>query len=219
MGFKLIFGDNRRRQCFMFIGLLLQIVAYLMTKPDEQSLLSLVSGLSGVFAVVLCAERKFVYFYFAWVQLFTYIILAYQQKFYGEISENIFYAVTMIVGMFIWHKHKDLDEDDKVEPEKLSLKDHVFIGIVTIILTYVCYLRLLQSDDTQPFMDSITTIPAAMAQILMILRFREQWIYWLIIDVASIYMWYVAGNYCMVAQFIFWTANCIFGLYNWKSKE
>ena len=78
------------------------------------------------------------------------------------------------------------------------------------------YLYLLMTNDTQPFMDSITTVPAIIAQILMILAYKEQWYFWLIIDLASIYMWAIAGDWCMVAQFIFWSINCIYGLYNWK---
>ena len=68
-------------------------------------------------------------------------------------------------------------------------------------------------------MDSITTVPAFIAQILLTLRYREQWIYWLIIDVGSIVMWGIAGDYIMMTQFIFWTINCFYGFYKWKIKN
>ena len=28
-------------------------------------------------------------------------------------------------------------------------------------------------------------------------------------------MWWVAGNWSMVAMYVAWTANCIYGWYNW----
>lgn len=48
------------------------------------------------------------------------------------------------------------------------------------------------------------------------LRYREQWIFWIIIDVVSIFMWMFADNWIMVIQFIFWTMNCIYGYRKWK---
>lgn len=56
---------------------------------------------------------------------------------------------------------------------------------------------------------------AIFAQLLMVRRYREQWLWWLVIDVLCIKMWFVAGNWSMVAMYIAWTANCIYGWVNW----
>jgi len=50
----------------------------------------------------------------------------------------------------------------------------------------------------------------------MIKRYKEQWIWWLIIDVLCIKLWFVAGNWSMVAMYVAWTINCIYGWYNWS---
>lgn len=89
--------DNKYGLLFATFGVILQIIAFFYTGA---SLLSLVSGVSGIFAVVLCAERKMSFWVFAWIQLITYVILAIDQKLWGEVGENIFYAITMIAGMF-----------------------------------------------------------------------------------------------------------------------
>lgn len=67
----------------------------------------------------------------------------------------------------------------------------------------------------QAYTDAATNIMALFAQILMVKRYREQWVLWLLIDVFCIKMWWVAGNWSMVAMYIAWTANCIYGWYNW----
>ena len=106
--------DNRYGLMFAILGVLLQVFAFFYTGA---SILSLISGVSGIFAVVLCAERKMTFWIFAWIQLITYLILAWDQKLWGEVGENIFYAITMIGGMFIWNKYK---ENDKVKSRSLS---------------------------------------------------------------------------------------------------
>lgn len=205
--------DNKYGLLFAILGVVLQIIAFLYTGASS---LSLVSGVSGIFAVVLCAERKMSFWVFAWIQLITYLVLAFEQKLWGEVGENIFYAITMIGGMFIWNKNK---EGDQVKSRHLKfgwLMNIYYFGVIGVL---GLWLILNYTNDTQPFMDSITTVPAIIAQILMIMAYREQWYFWLIIDIASIYMWIVAGNWCMVAQFIFWTVNCLYGIKKWNYEE
>lgn len=209
---KLLF-NNKYGLSFALLGILIQIIAYI---SSDVPMLSLYSGISGIFAVVLCAERRLSFWTFAWIQLITYVILAWNQKLWGEVGENVFYAITMIFGMFIWNKRVDNIETNKVHSRELSNSSLflIIIGMVCGIITL--YSFLLMTNDSQPFIDSISTVPAIIAQILMILAYKEQWYFWLIIDVTSIYMWAVAGDWCMIAQFIFWSINCIYGIYNWK---
>ena len=56
------------------------------------------------------------------------------------------------------------------------------------------------------------------SMILMMLGYRDQWIGWAIEDITSLVMFIILGNWVMVAQYVFWTINCIYGWYKW-SKE
>lgn len=68
----------------------------------------------------------------------------------------------------------------------------------------------------QAYTDAATNVLAIFAQILMVKRYKEQWLWWLVIDVLCIKMWIVAGNMSMVAMYIAWTINCIYGWVNWS---
>jgi nicotinamide mononucleotide transporter len=196
---------------FMIVGVMIQTLTYLITGSSR---LSAVSGICGIISVVLCSQRKFMFYVFGFIQLFTYVILCMQQKLYGEIAENAFYFVTMLIGMYHWAKHYDEDEV-AVETRKLNPAQKMWTAIGTVFGTFILFNILLLTDDTQPFIDAATTGPAFVAQTLMILRYKDSWIYWLIIDAGAIPMWVIAGDWCMVAQFVFWTANCIYGLKKW----
>lgn len=209
---KLLF-NNKYGLSFALLGILIQIISYI---SSDVPWLSLVSGISGIFTVVLCAERRLSFWTFAWIQLITYVILAWNQKLWGEVGENVFYAITMIFGMFIWNERTDNIETDKVHSRELSNSSLILIVIGMVCGIITLYSFLLMTNDSQPFIDSVSTVPAIIAQMLMILAYKEQWYFWLIIDVASIYMWAIAGDWCMVAQYIFWSINCIYGIYNWK---
>ena len=210
---EFIEGRNINEHLFMFIGIFLQLITWYITK---NSLVSLISGVTGIISVILCSQRKISLYFFGFIQLGTYMYLALQQRFYGELIENIFYIITMLIGIVVWLKNYNTEEQI-VESKRLS--DRLFY-IICSIMVFICilfgYYMKYFTDNTQPFMDSFSTVPAFIAQTLLMLRYREQWIFWIIIDVVSIFMWMFADNWIMVIQFIFWTMNCIYGYRKWK---
>ncbi len=203
---------------FLILGLAVQLVTFLISRNQEGSdvsWVSLVSGMTGVCAVVLCSQRRISSYFYTFIQTGTYVFLCFQQHFYGELLENLYYVVTMIVGIFIW---KNNYGEGLVQTRRFTLKHWSWAAAFLVFGTLGLFLILKLTNDTQPFMDSISTIPAFIAQMLLILRYREQWIFWFIIDVASTIMWAIAGDWCMTAQFVFWGVNCIYGYILWDKS-
>ena len=205
---------------FLGLGLLTQVVTYIVAQsiPDiaqEMTALSLFSGICGVMSVLLCSRRKISYYVFGFIQVITYIIITYQSQLYGQSIINLVYFVTMVYGCVNWARSY---EEGVVTPRKLPWWMNIVLPVVTVGLTFVAAYILRVTNDQQPMLDALTTVPAFVAQILMVTRFREQWWYWIFVDVVAVYMWAVAGNWCMAAQYLFWTANCIYGIVVWRVK-
>ena len=200
---------------FLIGMLLLQIVIFIL-HPD--SLIGIISGISGVISVVLCAKGKISFYYIGFIQTISYLFLAWDNRFYGEVIENIFYLVTMVWGIFIWQKSltKTSDGSTQVIVKKFTMSQWILSIIGTTVATVIMGYWLNSISSSQPYTDAATNIFAIFAQLLMIKRYKEQWIWWLLIDVLCIKMWFVAGNWSMVAMYIAWTINCIYGWYNWS---
>ena len=208
-------GYNLFEKMFMVGMLLLQIVVYCFA-PD--TIIGIISGIAGVISVVLCAKGKISFYFVGFVQTITYLYLAWQNKFYGEVIENIFYLVTMVWGIFIWKKNMQKNEDGSsdIKAKKFNWWQWLLSIAGTVIATALMGYWLESIGSNQAYTDAATNVMAIFAQLLMIWRFREQWIWWLVIDVLCIKMWFVAGNWSMVAMYIAWTINCIYGWYNWS---
>ena len=202
---------------FMAAMLLVQIVVFYVA-PD--SILGIVAGISGVISVVLCAKGKISFYFVGFIQTTTYLFLAYQNYFYGEVLENIFYLVTMVVGIFIWKNNSTVDKEGSahVKVLKFTPKQWVLSIVTTIICSVAMGYFLTAIGSHQAYTDATTNVMAIFGQILMIKRYREQWIWWLVIDVLCIKLWFVAGNWSMVAMYVAWTINCVYGWYNWSKQ-
>ena len=210
---------------FIGVGLLVQVVTYyicLTTLNYQLSILSLISGCLGVCSVCLASQGNILTFAFGFGQVITYAWLCYTQRFYAEIAINVYYFGTMIYGVYAWKKRlavsgEGLQESGLVVPRSLSVRTIVLIALTTLIGSWLVGWGLSAfTDDSQPYLDAFTTVPALVAQVLMILVYREHWFIWLAVDILSVILWLRAGDYCMAAQYVFWCANCIYGLTRWK---
>ena len=208
-------GYTLFEKLFMFSMLLTQIIVFCVS-PD--TVLGIISGIAGVISVVLCAKGKISFYFIGFVQTITYLFLAWQNRFYGEVLENIFYLVTMVWGIFVWKNNMEQNEDgtSDIKAKKLTPVQWALSIAGTIVATIVMGYILTLFGSAQAYTDAATNIMAIFAQLLMVRRYREQWIWWFVIDVFCIKLWAVAGNWSMVAMYIAWTANTIYGWYNWS---
>ena len=208
-------GYSWAERLFLISMLALQIIVFCIA---PESPLSIIAGIAGVISVVLCAKGKTVFYFIGFVQTISYLFLAWEARFYGEVLENIFYFVTMIWGIFVWKKNSVQNDDgtEDVASKKFTAKQWIMSVIATIIATFAMGYWLDSIGSAQAYTDAATNILAIFAQILMVRRYREQWLWWLIIDLLCIKLWWVAGNWTMVAMYVAWTINCIYGWVNWS---
>ena len=207
-------GFSLYEKLFMWGMVVLQILVYIVA-PD--SWYGVVAGIAGCISVVLTAKGRWMMYPIGFIQNFTYTVLAFQNMFYGEVIEQVFYIVTMIWGMVAWARNMHTNEDgtQDVNTRKFGLAEWLFTIVGVAIGTWLFGRVLVAMGAAQPYTDAATNVMALFAQILMVKRYREQWALWLLIDVFCIKMWWVAGNWSMVAMYVAWTANCIYGWMNW----
>lgn len=214
---------------FLAVGLVLQAIAiatgFIDGNPESIGLI--VSGLAGVVSVILCSQGKISFYFFGFVQLFTYVFFfSIPNNLHGETLENGMYFVTMLYGLYAWAKNyrKDVvNESIEIKARKLGVKGNIITAAIFVVGTILYYIFLKNVPmfgvmDSDPFVDSLTSVPAYIAQIFMVLGFREQWIYWFILDVSSVVLAIRAGSSIMAAQFIFWTLNCVYGYIKWTKS-
>lgn len=199
---------------FVLIGIITQLLTcYIM----EDTLLALCSGIAGVISVVLCSQKKYAFYFWGLLQLITILIISFQTGLFGKVLENGFYLVTTIIGMFIWGKNVD---GDKVKPQKMSFGDWMVLSsMLPLLILGISVFVVKFNNSEQIFLDTLTTTIGIIAQIMLIFRFREQWVLWLILDVLCVILWAIDGNWCLMVQYIFWTINCVYGYFCWKNEK
>lgn len=208
-------GYNLFEKLFLVAMVLLQIVVYCFV-PD--SIIGMVCGVAGVICVVLTAKAKISSYIFNFIQIVTYMIICWDLKLYLEFGENIFYFITCIFGVVLWKRNmtKTKDGTQKLKTKKFNAAQWLLTIAVSCVATMALgYVGDVYLHSTLPYYDALTNVLAIVAQMLMVWRFREQWIVWIVIDITCLIMFITLGQWSMVAMYVAWTINAFYGWYNW----
>ena len=214
---ELIAGRTVFDWLFLFTGLMVQVIVFILQPTNPWAI---VSGIAGIFSVILCSQGKISTFFFGVVQITTYLYLCLIEHLYAEVAMNVFYFISQFYGFIVWKNNYQISRDNAVLKSKTMRMAPLAVIVLSSLAVSALVGFLLQrfTDDSQPYLDAFTTVPAVVAQILMITAYRQQWYFWLVIDVLSAIMWLRAGNYSLMALYIFWCFNCIYGLHNWRKN-
>ena len=180
-----------------------------------------IAAISGILCVVLCAKGKKTQYIWGLINVIGYVIIAWINKYYGEVMLNaLYYLPSQFIGYYLWNKHIN-KENDKVEGNKLNIKKSILLVLLCLIgiVLYKEVLDILGGNKT--LLDSASTTISIFANLLMMLRYREQWLLWIIIDAITVVMWFIAKDFIMVTMWSVYLVNAFYGYYNWSkiSKE
>ena len=180
-----------------------------------------IAAISGIFCVVLCAKGRKSQYIWGLLNVIGYVIIAFINKYYGEVMLNaLYYLPSQFIGYYLWNKNSNQDSGD-VKGKKLTVKQSlILVSLITVgVFGYKLVLDYLGGAGT--LLDSASTVTSVVANALMMMRYREQWLLWIIIDAITVVMWVLAGDLIMVTMWSVYLINAFYGYYNWTklSKE
>lgn len=191
----------------------------------KDSLLGLVTFLTGVLCVVLTAKGSIYSFWWGYGNILLYAWIAWQNGLYGEMGLNIlFFLPVNFAGHWLWHKNIHIA--GVLEMRRLKIF-HICVGIIisaaaTLLLGWG--LSHIAGQNT-PYLDALTNVLSIIAALLLTFRFREQWLCWIILDIFTVLMWSIRwynGSNQGAIMVLMWSAylvNAFYGWFNWSRNS
>ena len=197
-----------------FVGSILSVVL-------ATSIFDLSVFLSGLLCVGLIAIGRREGYLVGLYNSLAYSILAYGNGLYGEVYLNLlFFVPTNIVGYIMWQRHATTRKT--VIMRRLNWLQRAFTAAVCIVCTVGLGLVLgLNPNQNTPFIDATTNVVSVVATFLMMWRYKEQWLLYILLNVITIIMWLLrvrAGGESgdlMVLMWSLFLLNAVFGYWRW----
>jgi len=144
-----------------------------------------------------------------------YIYLFIDTRLYMESALNLFYFAMAIYGWSVWYRGRSGDRELPVSVWPLRV--HA-IAIVTIVVVSVAngYTLARFTDAAYPYIDSLTTWGAIWATFLVARKVLENWWYWLVIDIASIAIYWARDLQLTSILFVVYVLMIPFGMLAWR---
>ncbi|WP_379128134.1 nicotinamide riboside transporter PnuC [Paenibacillus sp. sgz500958] len=196
-------------------------VAIILTIIMKDTLFGFTVFFTGVLCVVLAAKGNLMTYVFGMYNTFGYAYLAYNNGLYGELMLNLLFFVPMnVAGYFMWRKHR---EGDKLVMRQMDVRGTVLAAAVCILGSLALgYGLSFISGQNSPYIDATTTVLSIVATILMVRRFKEQWLVYIILNLFTVLLWVIRtaqGSPDGVLMIVMWSAylvNATYGYYTWN---
>ncbi len=197
------------------VGITVSIVTILtdQSRPLPYAVASIALLNAGILEVILGINGRRSCYIFALISASVSIFIAQIDHFYGNLLINVYYIPISLIGFYAWGKHSDKNKD--VIARKLTTKQIIILGIIFVISSLGLKLILDSMGSHSTMLDGIATIMIVFASLLGVLRYREQWLAWLIADVLLLIMWIGTGGPAIITIRAFFVLSSIYGYINW----
>jgi len=178
-------------------------------------------SLSGILCVGLIAIGRREGYLIGLYNSLSYSILAYSNGLFGEVYLNLlFFVPTGVVGYVMWSRHTR--QDKTVEMRQLGWTQWFAAAAICIACTVGLGLLLgLNSRQNTPLVDATTNVLSMVATFLMMWRYKEQWLLYILLNIVTIVMWFLrfrAGGAAADLMILMWSLfllNSLFGYWRW----
>lgn len=173
-----------------------------------------IAVLSGIVYVLLAARNNIWCWPASMISVVAYIFICFESKLYFETLLQFYYFAATIYGWKMWQKQVD---HESLPISYLPLKHHfILIGIGGIATLIFAFVANNYTQAALPFVDAFTTIFALIATWMVTKRIIENWIYWIIIDAVSFFLYSSRTLQLTALLFLLYVFIAVFGFINWR---
>ena len=135
---------------------------------------------------------------------------------YAEGSLNFYYTIMSIYGWYVWTRKKE----GKVLPITFNNKRDWLISISFFFLSWAILFVVLKNytNSTVPWGDSFASAAAYTGMWQMARKKVENWIWWIITNLASIPLYFYKGAVFTSFQYVVFLVLAVMGLAEWNKK-
>lgn len=146
-----------------------------------------------------------------------YVYMAFIGAIYLQAGLQFVYVVLGVFGFINWGKSAE------TKLKMWSLQKHLLVGIPTLFLALTLGFVFSKTDQKLPYLDAFISAFAILATYLTTKSILENWLYWIVLNLLSMYLWHEQDLQLTVVLFAVNTLMAVFGfilwLKKWKSEQ
>ena len=169
----------------------------------------------GIGYLLLAMRESSLCWYCAFLSTALYVWIFGDVSLYMESALNVYYMAMAIYGWLQWQRGGA--DKSGVKIICWTARQHI-LGVAIILAASVTSGYLLSSNTAAklPYLDSFTTWGSVFATIMVAQKVLENWLYWIVINSVSIYLYIDRGLDQTAAMFFLYLVLASIGFLTWK---
>ena len=180
----------------------------------ETSAMEWLATITGFICVYLAARQHILNWPVGIISVGTYLFIFYQTKLYGDAVLQIYFLITAVYGWFYWSQSHRKKERNIVAFTAKQMLLTVFV--VTLLWVALGWMLANWTDSDVPYIDGFCTAMSFVAQFLMTRKVLQNWLLWVIVDIAYIPLYLYKGLLLTALLYIAFAIIAWNGYRNWK---
>jgi nicotinamide mononucleotide transporter len=154
----------------------------------------------------------------AFISTALYSYIFYDVLLLMDSALNAYYLVMAVYGYWQWSKNTNSQQDSSATLAIVSWSASWHIKIclgLAILASTVGYLMANYTSASFPYIDTFTTVYAVFATYLVAQKVLENWLYWIVINLVSIYLYIEKALVPTTVLFIILVIVACYGYLKW----
>ena len=194
------------------------LVTILQQQAATLSLLEVVAVVMALLYLFLAIRQNIWCWFGAGISTAIYVYLFLDAKLYMQSALNGFYFAMAIYGWVVWRSGQT--EEKQLPVVSWPLMTHVYaILLIAAVGLFNGYVLDTQTDSQHAYVDAIVAWGAIWATFLVARKVLENWWYWLVIDIASIFIYWSRDLQLTSVLFAIYVLMIPFGLVSWARSR
>jgi nicotinamide mononucleotide transporter len=195
----------------------LTVLRQVIEQAQAQSLPEVIAVVAAILYLAFAIREQIICWLFAAISTAIYVWLFIEARLYMESALNVFYLLMAGYGWYVWTSGSD--DSHKRSVVVWPRKTHLVAIVVVVALSCASGFWLSNySDAAFPYIDSLTTWSAIWATFLVARKVLENWWYWLLIDIASVFIYWSRDLQLTSALFVIYVIMIPIGLISWTKS-
>ena len=127
---------------------------------------------------------------------------------------QLFFLGIAIYGIFKWNPNSNNMEE---RITTIKPKHHLYIlSLIVLSSIVIGWFLNHYTDDAFPYLDTFTAVGSLITSWMVAKKILENWLYWIVIDAVSIYIYIERELYLTVLLFTIYLIMAALGYHQWK---
>ena len=186
------------------------------------SYVEFIGTILGLISVFLAARANI----FTWptgiANAIFFLVIFYQIQLYSDMFLQMYFCAIGVYGWFTWkyraeHQQSEIRTLSNTNRLKLAA---LIAGAVLIIGTVISQIhtflpQIFEKPASFPYVDTFVAVCSVLAVILLARRIFETWVLWILVDITSIWLYYVKGVKLIALEYVIFLSLAVLGVVSW----